>query len=128
MNISFKKILCQFAHSLWNLIVFVGRKFTTDPVKLNSISGLFYKKSISYISRDIAGYRLCTNSIFIFYCVDTSSYSRNSEIGVYLKLRNANIISFQAILHCSFCENELQCIFPYFISCVLSERTTLYWK
>ena len=33
MNISHKKcFLCQFAHSLWNLIVSIGRKFTADPV------------------------------------------------------------------------------------------------
>ena len=32
MNISPKKFLCQFAHSLWNLIVSIGRKFTADPV------------------------------------------------------------------------------------------------
>ena len=32
MNISPKKILYQFAHSLLNLIVSIGRKFTADPV------------------------------------------------------------------------------------------------
>ena len=32
MNISPKKNLCQFALCLWNLIVFIGRKFTADPV------------------------------------------------------------------------------------------------
>ena len=32
MNISPKKFLCQCAHSLWNLIVSIGRKYMADPV------------------------------------------------------------------------------------------------
>ena len=32
INSSPKKCFCQFSLSLWNLIVSIGRKYTTDPV------------------------------------------------------------------------------------------------
>ena len=41
INISPKIFLCQFAHSLWNLIVYIGRKFTADPVNWKSYKTFF---------------------------------------------------------------------------------------
>ena len=38
-NISLSKILCQFAHIPWNLIVSIGREYTADPVDNPIISG-----------------------------------------------------------------------------------------
>ena len=48
MNISPKKFLCRCAHSLWNLIVSIGRKYMTDPVfkdnerKCNDLENAFH--------------------------------------------------------------------------------------